>query len=252
MRFILKIVSVTALLCSLNIFADDLSLDNFPCKKSILEELNKFGFQNWRPIADPSMGVKAYRGPSNQFGVWNELRFTEDKKNVKLYRINTEKFEITRWDPSCKKTSEEKVSILKDNLQDKKENWFSDKDLMKALKKHKKGIVYIWSPSMVYSMREYHIFKNFSKKNGFVFIPILDEKASKQNAMNAADQYKFDQGSRKLASVELMQRTSSTHFPKTYVFSNQKISRDPILGVMPEKTMSELVQKKLAILEQQK
>lgn len=242
-----------ALIISLSSIASatELPLDSFVCKKSILEELSNFGFKDWNRFADPYLGVKSYRSPSTQFGVWNELRFTEDKTQVKLFRIGPDRVQTVQWDKSCKKTSKEEVSFIKKRLQ-QKEAWFSDKDLQNVLKKNKKGIVYLWSPGMVYSMKEYNVFKNYAQKNKLAFIPVLDDKAGRANANAAADQYKFEPGARKMASVELIQRSGSAHFPRTFVFSNNKISREPLLGVMPEKTLAKLVTQELKALEASK
>ena len=221
-----------------------------PCEKNVSEFL-KTEFAgttpDWNREIDADSMTRTYRA-SKKTGQWYELNISE-KEAPKLYYISADESKDYTWDTkSCsQQVAKHGGLVLFKNDKKKKVESFTDKDLEKLLAGKTSGIIYLWSPHMVYSMTEFRVFRDVAKAKGIEFIPVLDPAVDINEAKAAFKKIPVDINSRKLASseiktklefsgrklasVDLYMRNGTTHFPSTFVYANGKLNPRRLIGV---------------------
>jgi len=240
------------------------SYKDFKCQKEVLTQLKNFfpTTPQWDRVADVSFDTQAFRA-SNEVGEWYELHVAEkDMPSVTFF--STAKMAEYKWDDKCHMTKAPGpgFEFFKQNKKHPIEN-FSDADLKRVLKTNKKGVIYIWSPRMVYSVTEFTRFKTQIEKKGFEFIPVLDHAVAADEAMaalkKAGVEFKVRTAAnvrepssvdyyKRLNSVELYMRNANLHFPTLFVYGNGKLQSRRIVGVMTNegigKSIDEIMEEK--------
>jgi hypothetical protein len=213
---------------------------NFLSKTNCSLQVNQWVKKNraedhWRRQVDPTPNGISYRTNTEKFGVWLELHVSPSHiQGVKIWSGGTE---VYTWNEGCAK----KVDLFQTKIE-KKKNIFTDSDLSNLMKKNKKGMIYIWSPGMVYSMDYYSTFKFMASKLDLPLTVLMDPYFDEAEGKKIAVNFKFPYMDRRVESVELLMRNIDTHYPETLVYSNGKLSDHRIVGVMT----SDILEKEIA------
>jgi hypothetical protein len=246
------IVFILSVLASAHSFAagfiPEESFKEFKCEKELQAQLKTWfaSAPQWDRVADPDFETQAFRAPVKT-GEWYELHITEKKLPAVTF-FSSEKMEEFTWNVSCKMSTKPGPGFEFFKQTKKKSiEGFSDADLSQLLKSKKKGVIYIWSPRMVYSVTEFTRFRAAIQKKGFDFTPVLDHAVDVGEAKDAmksagvelklrtagvnrepssADFY------RKLNSVDLYMRNANLHFPTMFVYANGKVHPRRLTGVL--------------------
>lgn len=194
----------------------------------------------WFRTVDPQENVFAYRTPTSKLGIWVEIQsfpnpyvFIYDSKKTRVYQWNAK---------TCETMINSDVKPL-EFLNNKKAT-FTDEALKKLVEAEKKSMIYIWSPTMVYSVKEMSVFRQVAKELGLNFIPILDYADSAKEAQNVINNYQTGIKVEKFRSVELYMREGTNHFPSTFIVGHNKISKK-IFGVLNHEMLTTRVNKEL-------
>lgn len=217
------------------------------CEKSLLEKINsEFSSvtPKWSREVDTNSVTSTFRA-SRDIGEWYELQIS-DIDAPKLIYLSDKKTKDFVWDSkTCKFETVEGAGLVLFK-QDKKHpvDSFTDADLKKILaKKSNKGIIYVWSPRMVYSVTEFRMFRDVAKKKKIEFTAVLDPVVDVKEAAAAAKKVHADFRGRKMASVDLYMRNATLHFPTVYVYANGKVNSHRLIGVLPAAGLSMSIDK---------
>lgn len=249
-----KILLFSCLLTfSLSAGANDLLPGDLPakikCQKQLQTQIKKvFGTKVpvWKKNADLNFDTQVFRSPA-EVGEWYELRLTE-KKAPQLHFYSLEKTAEFNWNKSCKMKEKKGPGFAFSNTPAVPGETFSDSDLKQLLEVKGKGLIYIWSPRMVYSVTEFARFRALAEKKKMEFIPILDHNADvaeAKAALEKAGAIKVRSASvdrepssvnfyRKLNSVELYMRNANLHFPTMYIYNEGKLNPHRLTGVLTD------------------
>ena len=213
------------------------------CSPQIEKLLVRFDFApdaKWKKTDSTSYANKAYKIQSKKIGYWIVFETHKDGVNLVTYESSTKhfyKFKNKNCKPSQETTAQFK---LYDEKKDSKSKPFTDQDLAEIVGKNKKGLIYMWSPKMVYSVVLFEQYAELAKKNKFEFIPVLANDVSFDEAEAALKTIKEKFTDRKLASIEsllklasvdLYMRDATLHYPTVIVYNNGKIQSKRIVGV---------------------
>ena len=217
-------------------------LSEVKCRAPIAAWLESKGAINkWRRQVDPSPGARSFRSPTSQFGNWVEVHTFVDGQ-ADGYLISTEHSEEINWKKNCVAT------ISTSEKSESKNNHFTDHDLALLMKENKAGIIYVWSPGMVYSMDFYPAFKAVAEKLKLPLTVLMDPYFDEAQAKKRAEEFKIPFMNRRVESVELLMRDIGTHYPETLVYSNGKLSDERIVGVMTSDVLEKEIKSSLKAL----
>lgn len=195
---------------------------------------------SWERVIDEDSQTQVYRA-SRELGHWYELQISEQKA-PRLFYLSAKHNKDYEWNKkTCALTEREGRGLLfKEQAEgysfpslESPENFFTDADLKKVVASGKSGIIYVWSPRMVYSVTEFRVFRDVAKKLKIDFIPVLDPFVSDVEARGAAKSVQAEFKGRRLASVDLYMRSSTLHFPTVFVYGSGKINSKRVIGVLP-------------------
>lgn len=189
---------------------------------------------NWIQAAaeTPESGQRAFRSETANFAHWVEIRLTKKQAPIAIYLTPT-KTDVVTFDSKCK-ASTKTTKVENPKSKSRSVSFFTDQDLKKLLDSKKPGMIYLWSPGMVYSVEFFGRFKKAAKdlKINFTAVvdPLIEEKAIQQVQSKSREGYE----NRKLASLDLQMRNATTHYPTVIVYDKGQISQDRLIGVMEE------------------
>jgi hypothetical protein len=219
------------------------------CGKEVTARLQKLGSkEEWIREVDPVEKTQAYRTPTKKIGSWIELRRTTEG-TVELRTISALGVEQYKWGKTC---TEAHAQMTTGKVMAHAENgkkFFFDSDLASLVKKNKEGLVYIWSPSLVYSMRYYSRFKEMADKLNLPMTVLMDPQWRQGVAKEMAGEYNMPFYDTRAESVEFAMRDVGLHFPATIVYANGKIARRVIFGIEEPQRLSMLVTTELEALK---
>lgn len=123
----------------------------FSCVKEIENTLTQIGSKNFWILQAPNHAGTSYRTPTDIFGRWIELSIL-NQGGYRIYSVTNSSLDIYDFGGDCKvkKIVEKGMDFSQINKSRKK--FMTDVELKKVLEKEKTGIIYIWSPGMVYSV----------------------------------------------------------------------------------------------------
>lgn len=241
------------------------SYSGLKCQKELSRQLRKV-FKNSKPLwmrqVDTDFETQAYRSRTEKVGEWYELRLTE-KQYPKLLFYSAKKTVNYDWDKACKLSEKTGPGFELFALSKNADEFLTDSDLESLLKVHKKGVIYMWSPRMTYSVTEFKRFRETLQKKNLTFIPILDPFAEVQEAKEAlkkagvelpgrlADQRREPSSFelyRRLNSVDLYMRNVTLHFPTFIVFKNGQLHPHRLVGVLTDEGLNQAVDEQLGDL----
>ena len=213
----------------------------------------------WMRRIEPAKGASAFRTPTYVLGTWVEVQTLADG-TAKVFTLKASEGELRTFaKDKCSPPAEKIAGVVRASQPGRR--YFTDADLAKLLESTKPGILYVWSPGMVYSMRHYQAFKDTAKKLGIGFQALMEPSRDRASARQLADFHKMpaieaaDGQERRLASeedprvasVEILMRNVS-HYPMTLVYGQGVINERPITGVLSAKDLEREVSERLAYL----
>lgn len=215
------------------------------CLDAFTHTLGEWGGASaWERISGPGPGGRAYRSPTKEFGVWVEARFFPEGW-TELRRVVPKAVVTTAWRaPDCGP----KLSVLERQQPSgfprvKGASVFDDDDLARLIQSGKPGVIYAWSPGMVYSARLFGDFKKSAKLAGLPVTSVMDPYSPAGNEKR--DYVDRTLSTRRMESVELINRGMTIHFPAVLVFAEKRLARVPLFGVKPVEQYARLIQEEL-------
>lgn len=243
MKFVIGL-SVTTLLFATSAWAKvamPAGPTNILCPSAAVTELESLGATGeWIRHIDPEPGGWAFRSPTKTFGQWVEIRINS-KGLTDILVSRSDKSKVVSLDKMCMK----KVSTADFFASLKSDHDFTDKELEKIVKSGRTGLVYIWSPGMIYSVKHFNQFKDLCKKLGFDFVPVANFSGVYSSLEGTAKKFNLPADPKVSRSIELFMR-GIQHHPTSYVYSHGKLSTDPILGVKPDADLKRAIGDSLA------
>lgn len=222
----------------------DQSLERSECKKELAAAIEGLGStSDWQGQVPAGPDGQTFRSPLKKFPEWVEVRFQNQGPPQWIHLKETETLVYRSNDGKCKfAPTSFKVSMPKP-VQGTK--FFTDQDWKKLLSTKKKGLVYVWSPGMVYSVQFYGQFQKVAKELGLKFTAIVDPRAPKKFVDQVQARYRSGFENVRLASLDLQMRDVANHFPTAVIYGDGKVSRTIVIGVMSELELRARIQQSL-------
>lgn len=254
MRFAIFLLCI--ILCSVNAFAKNQSLSEKKVKQLrpplnrtpqslqlqikkcypqfLVANMMRDSDQKWIEQAPTQAGAKTYRSPTRHFGRWLEVTIDASGAPT-LYEVTNQGATSVTFDSECRPQSKNMQALNFEKLEhDSLAKWMDDQKLKDLISSGKSGLIYVWSPEMVYSAKYYRWFRDTAKEMGLKFIPILDPRCKLTDVDKMSKLYGIEPDQQKLNSVELYMRNLTVHYPTSLVFKKGQLSDEPIVGVMPK------------------
>ena len=220
-------------------------LFSMSCRNDIEKVLKKHQSKDrWVRTIDPQTGVLAFRTPTKEIGQWLEI---QTFPNPYVFFFESKFTKVYQWSGKDCTILNDTTNKPLDFLGSKKKG-FTDEVLKNYVESDAPAMIYIWSPAMVYSMKEMSVFRKVAKEMDLQFIPLLDFGENSEEAKKLISGYEPDLEIKKVQSVELYMREGTTHFPSTYIAGYGRIS-NRIFGVMPAEDLKEQVNDELAFIK---
>lgn len=186
-----------------------------------------------------------------------EIESKTNSKDVILYLRHSADFsEITRSTPSEKRTLKFeapscnlRLSIAANSYK-RNRAVFTDHELAALLDRSQengaKGLIYVWSPNMILSVRGVAEAANLAKNMKLGFVPLLDPYADGRAAEQAVQMQGLPREFLvRLESSELMSQDALTHYPALYLFSNGALLNTTRLGYDASKRLRTYIEDNL-------
>lgn len=187
---------------------------------------------NWIQNISSNTTEVAFRSETSEFAHWVEVRLAKKQPPTVIF-LTPSKTDLVKFDAKCKTTTQTtKVELPK--AKSKSVTYFTDEDLKKLVDSKKPGMIYLWSPGMVYSVQHYGRFQKVAKALKMEFTAVVDPMIEQQHIDKVRSKYRTGYENRKLASLDLQMRNATTHYPTVVVYDKGKISPLRIVGVMEE------------------
>jgi len=205
---------------------------NVRCPVIVAKELEAVGTKGiWIRQIDPNFDSLAFRSPTEKFGQWAEVRFERSGAASVL---------VVRQDQSLQFSIDKNCHVKKSEFRVfspvGQEGALKDDELKNILANSHFGIIYVWSPDMVYSMKHHSQFENMAKKLGMKFVSVMDFAGDKERVKDVLKKFGLPPQPRTMASVELYMR-GLHHHPMTFVFRAGELALEPIIGVKPDASL---------------
>lgn len=212
-----------------NGFVFGLSFEGHQCQSALEVLFKKHQVVSvWQQTAPLRVETELFRAETKNFGTWVELELRQ-KNPARLRVLNKHYTTQYIFNDGCSYSMVEKKhpqSFRKDDLTDEK--------LHKIVQSPKGAMIYLWSPRMVYSVKESRVFKQVADQLGLEFFSVVDSSAGK-NLLNTFDLKLYPHlKSQKDQSLELLMRGATVHYPSVLISKNKKLSNFPIVGVYKE------------------
>ena len=227
-------------------------LHKAPCSTQVSQEIDaEMRRQTWAPI------VVAEKMQPLAYGT--EFRDTRKNKAYKLYSRGNDSFysvmtigetkqSLTTWSKgnACKKTTTT-TDVVQAPVPAK---GFADKDLKAALKAHKQGLIYVWSPHMPLSVEGLQEIKDAAKKLNMHLTILQDGKANPQGTAKWVKTKRvLASETTPVASRELYARQVQLHYPVLFIYKDGFLSNRTIVGHKKADTFEKWISTEVAQLQ---
>lgn len=220
-------------------------LFSMSCRTDIEKVLKKHQSKDrWVRTIDPQKGVFSFRTPTKEIGKWIELQTFPDPY---VFFFESKSTKVYQWSGKDCVLLNDTTNRPLEFLVGKKKG-FTDAALKTYVEADVPAMIYIWSPSMVYSMSEMKVFRKVAESLEMKFVPLLDFGENAENAKKLISGYEPNLEIKKVQSVELYMREGTTHFPSTYIAGYGRIS-NRIFGVMTPELLTEAASEELAFIK---
>ena len=213
-------------------------LDGVRCKEAALSALAKAKVTGaWTRQVDPAPDAFSYRSATLDFGTWVEFHAARTGAPT-LVVVSDKAVTMMEWDASsCVEKASTGPGFGADIRSQRGQIFFTDADLAKLLATKKSGIIYTWSPGMVYSAKYADDFKAVARKMGVEFQVLMDPYPTNANVTAAKNTFGKVPSERRLVSVELYMRNALVHAPSTFVYGNGRLHESGLFGVYTPETL---------------
>lgn len=197
---------------------------------------------HWFKVAPKNNDVETYRTPTEYLGKWFEvdINLVNRVPNLEYSSLaSTQYFLFNIADDKCVVKTHTKLKRVNLDFND-----FSDESLRNLISLGR-GMIYVWSPRMVYSVEHMEAFKKIAKKKRIAFTAIVEASAPQRMLASSfvlKNTHKEDR-SRRNFSHELIMRESDIHYPVIFLYSFGHIHPESILGIKTEKELEGIVSK---------
>ncbi len=184
------------------------------------------------------------RSPTSNIGEW--VQIINRKSGDKVSIIKPDSMTDYTVDTSCMVKKEvSSHHFLNAKFEKNKKDFFSDQDLKLKMKKNKLGLIYVWSPKFIYSVKEFSAIKKTAESLGYSFHAVMaaDDNPEKLNSSSFSHISKDFR--RRNASLELLLQKSDLHSPTMFIYKNNKWSAKPLVGVFTKKALEQELKKYL-------
>jgi len=224
-----------------------LEADLGKCGEQLTAEIeNRKSLNTWVEQGPAEIDGRNFRTPTSDFGRWLELNISAVGL-VTLLDVNNTKKEVIAFTPDCKKRSDARLGMdFSFTHYDSGATWFDDKKLEKLVSSGRTGLIYVWSPEMVYSAQYYKYFRDTAKKMGIKFTAVIDPRSKAQDIDRAVQRFGIPPENLKLNSVEIYMRNATVHYPTSVVYAHGKMSPTVIVGVMQKKDIEAQIKNRVA------
>lgn len=221
-----------------------------------LKEINSWDLQNpstinsnWFQIPN-SEPYSINLRKAVKIGKWIELEKTPE--GIKVLELTSVSAKEGSFDKNCQMTwktisSRYSSRMFNTNL------GFNDQSLENLLvesrQKNKKFLIYLWSPSMIYSMIEFENIKKIAKGLKLDFLPIVDSRFSRPPKIRNLASVSSEDLSRSQNSFHFYMSQLEDHYPQVILISKGNLSPFGIPGIMPKKTWKKVISSWLSELE---
>jgi hypothetical protein len=217
----------------------DPCLDKFESLAKNLKTTNQ-----WIRVVDPEVGVQQVRSSTSTLGQWIDVIFN-GKEILSLKSRNG--FETKTFKKIAPATCTFNTSVIAETQFNRA--GLTDSQLLQLIKSEK-GVIYIWSPRMVYSGQQLLHFKRTAMSMKIKFSAAVDPKSKSSRNQEVQKKYHFDKSYLDpVTSFDLHMRQFSNHFPRTFVYSKGKIHPNFITGVMPAELLKKNIESRLRELD---
>ena len=165
-------------------------------------------------------------------------------KQIEFYKLNPstpKKCHVTllRKEKKTRENSHYKLTGFKTKTSD-----FTDDDLKMLLKESKKGIIYLWSPHMPYSVGSLYPLQNAAKKLKLPLTILMDPLANDKEIKKVTKQFSLPSKlTRRNKAERLHLQGASLHFPNYFFYKEGKISHVQLFGATGEEAIHEALEK---------
>lgn len=220
-------------------FAEILELRSLPlrsCRNEVLALLDQNA--EWRPASQRwhreihLMPTDLYKTSTRRVGHWIKIAFAPS--NVTTVRFESPQ-EIRifafRGETACQKEESRAPRNIR-KLASPERDILSDKVLAALLRKHRRGILYAWSPHMPVSFYGLPRIASAANTLGMKVFFVMDPHADEAEARLEATKHGLPASAlTRMESFELFERGLPNHFPSILVFDRGRIVGNPIPGV---------------------
>jgi hypothetical protein len=212
-----------------------------PCGREILATLDSWEKnRSWRWAPAGADSHDSYRTPTSQLGVWITVELHRSGDVGAILRSPDRTIALHWIYGSC----DPRVAAHASKKETSGE--FTDEHLRTLARKHKRGIVYAWSPHMPFSVNGFATIKKAAAKLGLEVFPVLDPGADATAARAAVEKNGLDQSAMmRMESTELFERNMPNHYPSVIVFSGGKVVGPTIPGFKESDTYVGLIAQSL-------
>lgn len=208
-------------------FASGLNLDGHKCQRSLEILFDKHGVvKNWQQSAPLHPDTDLYRSETKTFGTWVDLELRS--KTISRLRVLSQNATLHYFfNEECSFTTLDKKHSQKFGSDD-----FTDEKLHRIVQGQKGAMIYLWSPRMVYSVKESGIFKKVADQLNLEFVSVVDANVGAEFLAKTVDLKLYPYlKAQKNRSLELLMRGATVHYPSVLISNNQNLSKTPIVGV---------------------
>lgn len=219
------------------------------CNPQLQIEINKrSGYDSYVKIQAETPDDEIYRLKTKDPGSWLEIHYQRNAtpKFFQITNANVIRFE---YNAECRmqQTVESGLNFSK-VFPDSTSKFVDDVELQKMIAIRQNGIIYIWSPSMIYSVKYLKRYRDTAKNLKIGFISLLDPKAKATDQHVIATDFSVPTTDLKMNSVNLFMLGGLDHFPTLFVFKNGLIMEETIVGVFDKETLRQKISKILGRL----
>ncbi len=244
---ILTLIFQSALIQSAAVATDNTNQPQIAfCKKEVTVALKSLSNEkkNWSHEIAAVGAPSSYARPSKKFGQWVELFL--DNNLVSLKVSTRDRYLITTWQKGKCKNPKQDRGLVKNITSGSQKDIFTDSELSSLIKKHKRVMIYVWSPQMIYSVNEAQVFKRVARKAGLKFISVMNPLQNTTLANKILQKKSVKLSTKKLASHELLMRKVTNHYPTTLIIKNEDFVESPIIGAYTQDKLEKAVAVRLA------
>lgn len=207
------------------------------------------GSLKWSESGSSSYSSRVFRAPLGEIGSWlqvevkNALRPDQQVSMGNLKNGRVEKSVVWK-DSKCSKfepRAQEKLYSIPTFQVEKSEIAFDDQAFSDLVQSGKSGMIYVWSPRMVYSVTDFGRFQQAAKAAGLEFVSVVSDQVPQDEAALALKTRSIEYSKRKLASMDLYLRGATLHFPSVFIYANKKVHSNRIIGIYKKDDLNILI-----------